>query len=731
MNPTASQFNLLKAFFVALDIVKYNLDKVPPVSVVQGTPINKKNCLELLREFPQLKGTTDHELAEYLKKPNILNELFGKKQEQLLEIEKAIKENNSATTGVTAEQPAGQETPPSSGQEAPPAGATGGVPNIPSISAPSISSGPLIHNIPHTPEPPKPDIAIANKSGVVAEAPPSQFHVTDSAGNIQATYSKEPLPAATQPKLVLARSDGSIIEPFAKPTSIAITDSGGKVVREHAIPGRGKFNFPAFRSRLSDYGKNLQNFASRANPFLKTNLSRIGQGLRGMGGSLAHTGLPGVYNAGARMGLGAINQGANAYGRFSRFKGAVRRPSFASLKGGGGKWKFILPIVGIFFLTGFMAFTGADQTGTVSTGITGTGGSGLDYTLPLKDPSVQPLDIRSQVKAAFPGAKLEYWDKVVKNSQDAGWNPALTLSLWIEETGASQTTLIRNGGSEIPVNGNLSKGHLGCAPGEDQTIDESLTCLFKMGINNNFTSDQFGQFMALYSGGPAGNPFANNPDFPGNIKAWYSRLVPSGNGAITPINPGLGNFNIDISALPASYQQWAQEILNTSTSVAPMFKNRINAAGNTKVVLATGDQGSHTEGTIIYIRSGYDTDFFKQIFIHELGHRIKGPAGNESPSCNGQNIESVESEGYLTYYAEHATPAHIRTPACGKQDNPATRNDQATRSDEDFGESVSYYINNIGELPYGSGCETYSAVNPYKRGDRPAHKAYMQCLLGP
>lgn len=161
---------------------------------------------------------------------------------------------------------------------------------------------------------------------------------------------------------------------------------------------------------------------------------------------------------------------------------------------------------------------------------------GLDYTLPLKDPSTAPLDLKTEVKQIFPGAKLEYWDDpIIKRSKEAGWNPALVLALWIEETGASQATLSKNGGSEIITNGALSKGHLGCAPEEDQTIDESLNCLFNFG--KTYTNNQFPQFMEKYSSGPVGNPFGNNPFFPSTIKSWYSRLVPQGAAGALTLTP--------------------------------------------------------------------------------------------------------------------------------------------------------------------------------------------------
>lgn len=193
------------------------------------------------------------------------------------------------------------------------------------------------------------------------------------------------------------------------------------------------------------------------------------------------------------------------------------------------------------------------------------------------------------------------------------------------------------------------------------------------------------------------------------------------------------NFNIDITALSGNYPQWASEVLNMSLSTAPKFQDLIKTKP-TKVLYSPEGGGSFTRNETVYLRVGLDAQYFKQIFIHELGHRIKGPAGVASPPCpsTGQRIEQLEiEEKYLTYYAENATPADVRTPACGP-------NDPATRTDEDFGETVSYYVNrDIKELNYGSECKTYNAgLNPYertKREDRPVprHKAYIQCLLGP
>lgn len=182
------------------------------------------------------------------------------------------------------------------------------------------------------------------------------------------------------------------------------------------------------------------------------------------------------------------------------------------------------------------------------------------------------------------------------------------------------------------------------------------------------------------------------------------------------------NLNIDISSLPDNYKKWANEVLSNTPAG---FRSLISSK---PTIVKTTTDYSRTEGNIVYIKTNYDSTFFKQIFTHELGHRIKGTAGTRSPGCGGQSIEQAESEGYVTFYAQNATPATVKSPKCW----PPGVNDQNTRSDEDFAESVSYYVNrNIGEINYGSGCSTNAqGVNPFDRG-YPLHLAYMQCLLDP
>lgn len=298
------------------------------------------------------------------------------------------------------------------------------------------------------------------------------------------------------------------------------------------------FETPQVPYALTNVAKNA---GSSGGIFIKRFGNRLGSSIFGLFGGIGKSGgsiLGGFAGGGGRM-LGGI---AGAGGRLGGLGlrgidtavSISNQISTSSLIKGPSKKIWLLLLGGSVLISLgiglFGAVTQPGQQPPPSTQI------GLDYTLPLRDPSILPLDIKSQVLANFSGAKLDYWDDpIIRRSIEASWNPALVIALWIEETGASHTTLIANGGSEIPVNGRVSKGHLGCAPSEDQTIDESLDCLFRN--FDRFSNDQFPQFMATYSGGPASNPFANNPNFPKNLKDWYVRLVPSGPGAIVPITP--------------------------------------------------------------------------------------------------------------------------------------------------------------------------------------------------
>lgn len=196
-------------------------------------------------------------------------------------------------------------------------------------------------------------------------------------------------------------------------------------------------------------------------------------------------------------------------------------------------WVWIVVII-ILLIVIFQLFFGGgtgfsfDLDDSQSPNLPGGPGSqatpGLNYYIPFRDSSVVPQDIKNEILSSWPSAQIDNWDIIVSESINNGWNPAFLLALWIEESGAQ---------------GVPAADPLGClAPsniGRDN-ISLSLQCVF--GSFGSLTNDRFSDFMCRYSDGhDAPCTFAQNPNFPPNIRRWYSRLVPGGPGALVEVPP--------------------------------------------------------------------------------------------------------------------------------------------------------------------------------------------------
>lgn len=505
------------------------------------------------------------------------------------------------------------------------------------------SSGRIIHNIPHAPEE-KPDIAIAGKSGqVIEKGDPSKLVTADRSGEIVEKGQPSQLVTANrsgqiaepgQPSKLVTTSGGVVKEP--PPSKIFTSNRSENIIKEHNIPSQTRFNSAAFKSAGRRVGDEARKGLERANPFLKSAGNNL---LKGLGG---------IANPnGAFMGAG----GGGIFGSLGRIgRGGRSAASSLGKKIKNRRWLiFALGMIGFMFLIGGITITAPQEESTSTTG-TSSFSSLLDYTLPVKDTSVTPTDIRDQIRAAFPSAKIEYWDKIIQSSIAAGFNPALALALWIEETGASQATVTRNGGGGIPnADGNFALGHLGCAPLEDQTIDESLTCLFKFAAQ--FTNDQFEQFMATYSGGPPEAPFSNNPYFTSNIKTWYSRLVPTGTGAIQAVSQPSGNlvFYCQNDARWAGTSYGCQTISQAgcgpttlaivlsslTTSTDPVQASQLLLNGNFGICFGGNDMQTRMEAALL------DSSFLASIGLEG------GPVLTSGGNLDLQAAQSYISRGYL------------------------------------------------------------------------------------
>lgn len=182
---------------------------------------------------------------------------------------------------------------------------------------------------------------------------------------------------------------------------------------------------------------------------------------------------------------------------------------------------------------------------------------------------------------------------------------------------------------------------------------------------------------------------------------------------------------------------WAWEILSYINSNTPKFSTllQVNVNNQNKIIqIYARNKYSERWGDVIYLSSREGStlkstpEFFKQNFIHELAHVIN----NGRPGTYGSRFisEGVVKEGYLTKYSASATPLESVCAKDPDNEDPSG----ITRADEDFAESISYFINKdiTKELDYG--CGTNSNQNPIymQAGGRllyPAHYDFISKLL--
>ncbi|MBI2600107.1 C39 family peptidase, partial [Candidatus Daviesbacteria bacterium] len=318
----------------------------------------KTYCLNLLRSFSDFQGEEfkdDNFLIKYLSKPGNLKQALDQfTPAQQIELTKALEEK-PVVAGETGEQPDTAIAPAEQGLATQtPVGEAAGTMGLPATR--SIPSGRrVIQNIPRVAQPPKPEISIANSSGVITKGPgaeipdSSKLVVTNKSGIIQETPSG--------PKLVTANSSGTLKGLGGEtPTSkIFLANSSG------VVTGVQNMKSPGW---LKTSGSNTQIFAKR-------NLGRLGKGISGA----IKTGLESANPFLGRMGNGLVNNltgivspggmgGAGSrsiFGKFGRFGrgsrgGGLSSASKMSSKGGKAALSFV---GGIFVLAFVLGMAGA------------------------------------------------------------------------------------------------------------------------------------------------------------------------------------------------------------------------------------------------------------------------------------------------------------------------------------------------------------------------------------
>ncbi|MDO8638299.1 MAG: hypothetical protein Q7R43_01895 [Candidatus Daviesbacteria bacterium] len=170
---------------------------------------------------------------------------------------------------------------------------------------------------------------------------------------------------------------------------------------------------------------------------------------------------------------------------------------------------------------------------------------------------------------------------------------------------------------------------------------------------------------------------------------------------------------------------WAWEALARANS-APNFFPLLKPKGLVTITSSSGV--GNTSGNTVFISTSAITagkNFFEQNLIHELAHVIHGTRDDTTYST--QPAVSKDG-GYTSGYAQGATADPDF--ACKTTNSKETN----VQLDEDFAETVSYYINvNIPEQNYSktNSCPPRSTtINPLSSGKYSEHIKYIKNILG-
>lgn len=169
--------------------------------------------------------------------------------------------------------------------------------------------------------------------------------------------------------------------------------------------------------------------------------------------------------------------------------------------------------------------------------------------------------------------------------------------------------------------------------------------------------------------------------------------------------------------------RWAWETCFKVKYYAPNFLPLQQKAFNKVTVINAPDtRADNARGQVIISNGSAGAEnLFKQTLTHELGHIIHGYRGSPrgvirpgGPSWDNELRRIKNSgEGYLTSYSQKLI------------------GDESTHLDEDFAETVSYYVHRgMPEQNTAICCPATLSVNPLESGKYPEHQKFAQELLG-
>lgn len=510
-----------------------------------------------------------------------------------------------------------------------------------------------------------------------------------------------------------------------------------------------------------------KNFGSGSQIFAKRNLGKVFEGLKGIGAGLGRGVLGpaagGLYSVGGRLGNGALN----AVGRVSR-PGGLGGGGMRNLSRSSNKLAF-----GLIGLMLFMVILGGV--------LGGIGGTTPGEAAPL--PGTADISsckfTRAGNSQTIKSSILIGW---ITNAALAAGVPPQTMASIAMHENQDFTANADNSHDAIKSNQFCNKGNIFCEksgqvlhsiegkddpctadeiaagaktaqavglmqnidiynPGVDlcritQSLSIAASKLKADGMSSQPTQDQV--FKAIRA-------YYNDCDYTSGGKTysycnevWLDLQNCQTSPAPAPVPSGdlhqaiIEKFRINMDpSLDQQHLAWAWQILADSEAKAPKFFPLLREKYDLISVIVWSGMGQRI-GNTIYLSNAPGTFFaaggeseFKQILIHELGHIIHGVRSDARYTAQIENAKATDKD-FLTGYAQGATANP--TVVCEKSDSDET----AVQLDEDFAESIAYYINkNTFELNYSNKCPPKNpGQNPFRTGKYPNHLKLMQEVLG-
>lgn len=614
----------------------------------------------------------------------------------------------------------------------------------------------------------------------LAKATPTQTPVGTTAGDATGGIGLPSAPSITLPRVFVARQapppsggmeggtgQGSAATAKIDRMRVEATKGTASVPQEKtpsSTPAAQRLNIQGFKLP-SSFVNTAKNFGSNTQIFARKNLGRVFDSLKGIAGGLgrgvAGPGITGLYNLGGRLGNGTLN----AVGRISR-PGGLGRGGVGNLSKSSNRLAlgFIGLLIFMVLLGGIFGGIGGTTPSGEAAPLPGTADiASCKFTRGAETPpdagfkssallgyiqeasqkaNIPPVVLAAFIRVESPASSNMSNDEIANYAKNCAESPTGALGIMqIQPPGtkslrgdpASCDDCIDAGAKLVGKTVSTLTRQDYCDPRTSIIVGAGwiLKKMSNLGLGDGtkwdpaWTNDRTAikTLVNTYYGClNYGGADPNDCTGPYNYADDVSTSIQNCKTSTVPPPPADGNykkwvldFGIDIKdGFTPDVYRWAHEVLASTTTVAPKFQGLI---GTGTTVVSTCEI-SHTDGKIIYLRNNTtacpdsvvsgptaNEDYFKQVFIHEIGHVING---SYSPGKYGDRIKNaIRSDGYLTAYSRNA--AVSKKEICGY-------GDEDIRANEDFAESISYFVNiNIKERDYGCGTDDASQNPIYKQ----------------